>query len=169
MRAAVEEALEPGEVARVVNDPRSGPTLVAVPEAMAAASDAHGQQHHHHHHEHEGFNAPPGRTILIPPTSTEPGSIRPETVAAVENTGSDVTGGSRRSWWPFGRKKEEEDALPGPGAVPLEPGLHPRDYAPGHGDPARQGELDSGQYAEDIVDWLDVIGARLPLFFVRPH
>jgi hypothetical protein len=63
-----------------------------------------------------------------------------------------------RGWWPFG-KKHDKDAGTADSAPP-----RVRDYG------AADGPIHNGQYAEDIVDWLDVIGARAPIStYVAPR
>jgi hypothetical protein len=147
----------PEPAAMLVRDARGNAQLTPVPEVVVTSPSGS---------THGGTHPSPHRSIPIPPN--EP--IRSRTVLATElpqpatasggaGNGNEGHSPLMKKLWPFGKKKgQDEDAT-----VPLEPGVQPRDYAVGAGDPQQQGQLDH-QYAEDIVDWLDVIGASLKSF-----
>ena len=114
--------------------------------------------------------APPGAvhpepTNTLPIPASVPGEgVRPDTVAATtglsEPPGSAGSWG-RRSWIPFRRRAQDSDDSE---AQHLEGEVNGHDYATtGTNTTDREAE----QYADDVVDWLDVIGEHC-LSFVSP-
>ncbi|VDC01063.1 unnamed protein product [Peniophora sp. CBMAI 1063] len=119
----------PVEIART---PRGAPTLAPAPPGAV--------------------HPEPHNTIPIPASVTGEG-VRPDTVAATtglsEPPGSAGSWG-RRSWIPFRRRQQDSDDLE---AQHLEGEINGHDYATENSNTDRQAE----QYADDVVDWLDVI------------
>jgi hypothetical protein len=137
--AAINGALQPGEVATVLPDARGKPTLAAVPEDLMSPTSpepAHTRSHP---------NPDPSESIMLPPNPP----ARNEFVVANEIPGVLPGKLGKKSWNPFARhNKPVQDTEKNPTVA--------RDY--GAADPIDSTGVNHGQYTEDIVDWLEVIG-----------
>lgn len=123
----------PVEISRT---PRGAPTLAPAPPGAV--------------------HAEPHNTIPIP--ASVPGEgLRPDTVAATtglsEPPGSAGSWG-RRSWIPFRRRAQDSDDSEAQHLEGEVNGVNGHDYATGTSEADRAAD----QYADDVVDWLDVIG-----------
>jgi hypothetical protein len=132
--AQIEDALRPGEVAAIVRDARGQPTLAAVPEDILPSppTDAHTR---------DRSRPDPHNSIPIP--ADPPSRDQPVICTETEETGK-----KSRKWWPFGKHKDDKQDVER-ASPPVA-----RDYGAADGPEP----IHNGQYAEDIVDWLDVIG-----------
>ncbi|KZV77780.1 hypothetical protein PENSPDRAFT_645383 [Peniophora sp. CONT] len=122
----------PVEISRT---PRGAPTLAPAPPGAV--------------------HAEPHNTIPIP--ASVPGEgLRPDTVAATtglsEPPGSAGSWG-RRSWIPFRRRAQDSDDSEAQHLEGEVNGINGHDYATGTSEADRAAD----QYADDVVDWLDVI------------
>lgn len=132
----------PVEIART---PRGAPTLAPAPPGAV--------------------HAEPHNTIPIP--ASVPGEgVRPDTVAATtglsEPPGSAGSWG-RRSWIPFRRRAQDSEDSEAQHLEGEVNGINGHDYATGTSEADRAAE----QYADDVVDWLDVIGEHYTLSVFR--